>query len=76
MYSKLNCRLQSYLHIAQTLGSVQHQQLLDEILRDGVHVPRPFNLATENFFINPERIVIVEWRIADDHLVDEYTCGQ
>lgn len=61
----------SILHVAQPLGPVGHEELLDQILRHGVNVTGPVYLAAEDLLVDPEGIVVKERRVAGQHLVDE-----
>ena len=67
--------LSSILHVAQPLGSVLHQELLDQILGHGVNVTRPLDLAAEDLLVDAEWIVVEEWRVASQHLVDQNPQG-
>lgn len=63
--------VRSVLHVAHSLRAIGNEQLLDQILSDRIHVPRPVDLAAQDFLVDAKRIVVVEWRIADEHFVDE-----
>lgn len=67
--------LGAVFHVAQTLRSVGHQQLLHQILGDRIHETRPFVFAVQDFLINAERVVRIEWRVSDQHFVDQYAYG-
>ena len=67
--------LSAVLHVAEPLGPVLHQELLDQVLRHGVDVPGPVDLAAEDLLVDPEGIVVEEGRISSQHLVDEYAQG-
>ena len=61
----------SILHVAQPLGPVGHEELLDQILRHGVNVTGPVYLPAEDLLVDPEGIVVKERRVAGQHLIDE-----
>ena len=61
----------SVLHITEPLGAVLHQELLDEIFRHRVNMSRPFDLPAKNLLVDPERVVVEEWRVSGQHLVDQ-----
>lgn len=63
-----------YLHVAETLGAILHEQLLDEVLGDGVHVPRPVDLAGEDLLVDAERVVVEERRVPGEHFVNQNPC--
>lgn len=65
----------SVLHVAEPLGPVRHEKLLDQILRHGVDVTGPVNLSAEDLLVYPERIVVEEGRVPGQHLVYEDAQG-
>ena len=65
----------SILHVAQSLGTVRHEELLDQILRHRVNMTGPVYLAAQDLLVNPEWIVVKEGRIAGQHLVYEDAQG-
>ena len=67
--------LSAVLHVAEPLGPVLHKELLDQVLRHGVDVPGPVDLAAEDLLVDPEGVVVKEGRISSQHLVDEYAEG-
>ena len=65
----------SVLHVAEPLGPVRNEKLLDQILRHGVDVTGPVNLSAEDLLVYPERIVVKEGRVSGQHLVYEDAQG-
>jgi len=68
--------LGAVLHVAQSFGSILNEQLLDQILGDGIHVTWPFNFTGQDLLVDTERVVIEKWRVTGQHLVDQDPCSQ
>ena len=58
-------------HISQTFCSVLDKKFLNEIFGDRINMSWPIYLSTQDLFVNPKRIIVKEWRISGQHLVDE-----
>lgn len=59
-------------HVPQSLRPVGDQELLDEVLGDGVHVLRPLYPSAKDLLVDTKGIVVEEWREASQHLVDQH----
>jgi hypothetical protein len=68
--------LRSVLHVAQSFGSILNEQLLDQILGDGIHVSGPFNFTGQDLLVDAERVVVEKWRVTGQHLVDQDPCSR
>ena len=61
------------LEVTEPLREVGGEQLLDQVLRMPVKVPREFQLPLENLLVDAERVFVVKGRVAREHLVAEHT---
>ena len=68
--------LGAVLHVSQSFGSILNEQLLDQILGDGIHVTWPFNFTGQDLLVDTERVVVEKWRVTGQHLVDQDPCSQ
>mmetsp|Transcript_70 Transcript_70/g.283 ORF Transcript_70/g.283 Transcript_70/m.283 type:complete len:342 (+) Transcript_70:594-1619(+) len=59
------------LEVANALGEVGGEELLDQVLGVAVKVPRELDLALEDLLVDTERILVVKRRVPSQHLVDE-----
>mmetsp|Transcript_77581 Transcript_77581/g.240356 ORF Transcript_77581/g.240356 Transcript_77581/m.240356 type:complete len:268 (+) Transcript_77581:2-805(+) len=67
--------LRAVLEAAETLGAVVRQQALDEVLGLDVEVPREVDAAREHLLVDAEGVLVVEGRVARQHLEDEDAQG-
>ena len=58
---------------AHSQTTVSAQEAPDKITSFGLNVRREFVVAVHNLLINAERIIVIEWRIASEHLENEYS---
>jgi len=61
----------AHLHVAQSLGSIIHQQLFDQVFGNGIHMTLPLNFTAQYLLVDAEGLFIVERWIAHEHFVDE-----
>ena len=59
------------LDASEALGAVLREQFLDAVLSLGVDVPGVLDPAREDLLVDSEGALVVEGRVAGEHLVDE-----
>mmetsp|Transcript_5636 Transcript_5636/g.19155 ORF Transcript_5636/g.19155 Transcript_5636/m.19155 type:complete len:272 (-) Transcript_5636:356-1171(-) len=63
------------LEVADALGQVRGEELLDEVLGVAVEVPRELDLALQDLLVDAQWVLVVEGRVPREHLEDEDARG-
>jgi len=61
----------SALQCTQSLGVIRGEKSLDQIFGTGINPLRENDLAFEDLFVDSERALIEERRVANEHFVDQ-----
>mmetsp|Transcript_105990 Transcript_105990/g.199617 ORF Transcript_105990/g.199617 Transcript_105990/m.199617 type:complete len:265 (+) Transcript_105990:208-1002(+) len=67
--------IRAILQVAIALAEVRCQELFHQCLRVLVKVLWEVDLSCQDLLVDAHRILITEWRLANDHLIDKDTQG-